>query len=631
MYNLPQTPKTRIFAEIAAGARIRRRNAYKNMENDTIKARVEALRLWMKQEGVGGFIVPTTDPHDSEYTPDHWKAREWLTGFTGSAGTALVTPDEALLWTDSRYFLQAEQQLAGTPFVLMREGTPGTPSINRWLQTHAAALHSVGYVAATATCALRDEWLSGLDGVLQTRPCADDPFDRLWTDRPPIPAEPVTVQPLRLTGRTAREKLRELYATSACGETDGHALLLNDLSEIAWTLNLRGNDIAYNPLFVAYLLIGPHSATLFTDPRRLTDEVRAHLAEAGVTTADYDGWRQAVLDLPADTLLHLPQSMNLAVTEACQRGEVDLLVEPSPVPMLRAVKTPEEQEGFRRAMERDGIAMVRFLRWLDEAVPRGGVTELDVDRQLTAQRATQPHFCGLSFATIAGYGPHGAIVHYEADADSAATLRPEGLLLLDSGAHYEDGTTDITRTVALGPVTDEERRVYTLVLKGHIGLSRCRFPEGTTGLELDLASRQAMWHEGYDFGHGTGHGVGSRLCVHEGPHQIRKDCRPCTLVPFRAGMTITDEPGIYVAGRFGVRIENTLLVVPGRETAFGRFLEFEPLTLCPIDLRPVDRSMLTAEETAWLNAYHATVRTRLMPLLADEADRRWLEAATQPL
>lgn len=598
------------------------------MENHTISTRVEALRQWMERHGIGCFIVPSTDPHDSEYPPEHWKARQWLTGFDGSSGTALVTPREALLWTDSRYFLQAEAQLAGTPFSLMREGQPGTPSVNRWLTAHADSLSAVGFVAATTTCALRDEWFAGVEAL--AAPCADDPFDCLWTDRPPIPAEPVSVQPLSLTGRTAADKLRELYAATAGGEAGGHVLLLNDLSEIAWALNLRGNDIPYNPLFVAYLLIGPGGATLFTDPRRLTPEARAHLDAAGVAVGPYDGWRDALSRLPRGTQIHLPLGMNLAVTELFPSGE-GLVVEPSPVPSRRAVKTAEEQEGFRRAMTRDGAALVSFLRWLDEAVPRGGVTELDVDRELTARRAAQPGYCGLSFATIAGYGPHGAIVHYEADTASAATLKPEGLLLLDSGAHYEDGTTDITRTLALGPVTDEERSVYTLVLKGHIGLSRCRFPEGTTGLELDLAARQDMWRAGYDFGHGTGHGVGSRLCVHEGPHQVRKDCRACTLVPFRAGMTITDEPGIYVTGRFGVRIENTLLTVPGPVTDFGRFLEFEPLTLCPIDLRPVDRSMLTAEETAWLNAYHATVRTRLMPLLADEADRRWLEAATQPL
>ena len=605
-----------------------RHNRYRLMENNTITTRVEALRQWMSRHGMNCFIVPSTDPHDSEYPPEHWKARQWLTGFDGSAGTALITPREAFLWTDSRYFLQAEAQLADTPFVLMREGLPGTPSVNRWLTEHADSLGSVGFVAAATTCALRDEWFTGVEEL--AAPCAEDPFDELWTDRPPIPAEPVTVQPLSLTGCTAADKLQELYAAAADGETEGHVLLLNDLSEIAWTLNLRGNDIPYNPLFVAYLLIGPHDATLFTDPRRLTPEVYAHLAAANVTVEPYDGWLDALLRLPRGTQVHLPQGMNLAVTELFQSGD-DLVVEPSPVPERRAVKTAEEQEGFRRAMARDGVALVSFLRWLDEAVPRGGVTELDVDRELTARRAAQPGYCGLSFATIAGYGPHGAIVHYEADAASAATLKPVGLLLLDSGAHYEDGTTDITRTIALGPVTDEERRVYTLVLKGHIGLSRCRFPEGTTGLELDFAARREMWREGYDFGHGTGHGVGSRLCVHEGPHQVRKDCRACTLVPFRAGMTITDEPGIYVAGRFGVRIENILLTVPGPVTDFGRFLEFEPLTLCPIDLRPVDRSMLTAEETAWINAYHAMVRARLMPLLTDEADRCWLEAATRPL
>lgn len=604
-------------------------NIHTDMKKDIIKKRLRSLRRWMAEEGYDAFVVPTVDPHDSEYTPEHWKAREWLTGFDGSAGTAVVTNAEAALWTDSRYFLQAEQQLEDTTFCLMREGLDGTPSPGEWLSARFAESGRVGYYGGMMTTELSEALFGGLPaGCVLV--CSDtDPFDCIWTDRPGLPVTDIVLHPESLAGISAAEKLRTVWqqAVRDCGEDA--VVMLNDLSEIAWVLNLRAADIDYNPLFVSYLVIGRKRATLFTDERRVTPETREYLMQLGVRTARYKGWRHELEDMsPRDTVV-FPRGMNLRVIDCCRRLGLRHVIADSPVPALRAVKTEAEQVGFRRAMERDGVAMVRFLRWLQEAVPQGRETELSIDRRLTAFRAEQAGFCGLSFATIAGYGPHGAIVHYEASGETAARLEPRGLLLLDSGAHYVDGTTDLTRTVALGPVTNEERRVYTLVLKGHIALSRCRFPEGTTGIQLDLAARYAMWREGYDFGHGTGHGVGSRLCVHEGPHQIRKNLRSCTSVPFRSGMVVTDEPGIYVTGRFGVRIENVLLVRPAVETDFGRFLEFEPLTLCPIDLSPVDFSLLTADECRWLDDYHRVVRQRLLPRLDDPADRDWLVWATR--
>ena len=603
------------------------------------KARVEALRRWLRGEGLNAYVVPTLDPHNSEYLPFRWQTREWLTGFTGSAGLAVVTMAKAALWTDSRYFLQAEEQLAGTGIELMREGVPGTPSPAAWLEAQLQGGDAVGYCGECMSKELYDSLFAELPEKIAVRASENDPFDYLWRDRPDMPRTLISMFPEEYAGLSAREKLQAVRDAlpKASGE-EKRLFLMNDLSEIAWTLNLRGGDIDFNPLFLAYLLITDDTATLFTDRHKLTEEVRTYLSRQGVAVDDYNAWQYVARELrtgrAGEVSAYLPASVNMELLEAFVKAteatdDVRLEVIPSPVPPLRAVKTEAEREGMRAAMLRDGAAMVQFLRWLDEEVPKGLQTEVTIDKTLTALRADQPGFKGLSFPTIAGYAAHGAIVHYEATEETAARLEPRGLLLLDSGAHYDCGTTDITRTIALGPLSEEERRVYTLVLKGHINLARARFPEGTTGLELDLAARYGMWQRGYDFGHGTGHGVGTYLGVHEGPQQIRKNCRACTLVPFADGMTITDEPGIYVSGRFGVRIENVLLAREDGATDFGQFLAFETLTLCPIDLRPVAKELLTGEEIAWLNAYHDRVRAALLPFLANSADKDWLEAATR--
>lgn len=602
------------------------------------KARVEALRRWLRGEGLNAYVVPTLDPHNSEYLPFRWQTREWLTGFTGSAGLAVVTLEKAALWTDSRYFLQAEEQLAGTGIELMREGTAGTPEPTRWIEEQLQDGDVVGFCGECMSKELFDSLFADLSDRIAVRVSENDPFDYLWRDRPDMPRTLITLFPEAYAGLSAREKLQAVRdALPAVHGGAERLFLMNDLSEIAWTLNLRGGDIDFNPLFLAYLLITDDKATLFVDRRKLTEEVRTYLSREGVAVDDYNAWQYVAREVRhagRAVSVYLPASVNMAQLEAFELAtevadDVRLEVIPSPVPPLRAVKTEAEREGMRTAMLRDGAAMVQFLRWLDEEVPKGLQTEVSIDKKLTALRAEQPGFKGLSFPTIAGYAAHGAIVHYEATEETAARLEPCGLLLLDSGAHYDCGTTDITRTVALGSLTEEERRVYTLVLKGHINLARARFPEGTTGLELDLAARYGMWQRGYDFGHGTGHGVGTYLGVHEGPHQIRKNCRACTLVPFADGMTVTDEPGIYVSGRFGVRIENVLLAHEDGATDFGKFLAFETLTLCPIDLRPVEKELLTDEEIAWLNAYHDRVRAALLPLLANSADKAWLETATR--
>jgi len=600
------------------------------MESNMKAHPLRAVRRWMGLEHLDALLVFTSDPHNGEYIPCRWKLREWLTGFNGSAGTAVVTAEHALLWTDSRYFIQAAGQLADTPFSLMKEGEPDVPSVGQWLAATLEEGARVAFIGEQTPLELihaLEREAPALEWV-----CCADPFDDLWPDRPRLPRVSVHRQPEELTGFRARDKM-EAVLREAAAQEDVTCFLMSDLAEIAWTLNLRGNDMEFNPVFVAYLLIERRKATLFIDPRKVPADVEAYLSAEHVSVVDYDRMTAALaLRGHNGFTVGLPAHTNYGVVSFLEEEGVDYRVcAKSPAEYLKAVKTPEEIAGMHRAMKRDGVALVKFRRWLDRAVAQGGQTEMSVERELTCLRKQQPLFEEPSFATIAGYAAHGAIVHYEATPDTDAPLRPEGLLLLDSGAQYTDGTTDITRTIALGPLTPEERHAYTLVLKGHIALSRCRFPAGTTGLQLDLAARYAMWQEGCDFGHGTGHGVGAHLCVHEGPHQIRKNVRDCTLVPLRPGMVVTDEPGLYVEGRFGVRIENTLLVRESVSTPFGRFLEFEPLTLCPIDTAPVERELLTPDEVAWLDGYHRLVRDRLLPLLDDEADREWLREATKAL
>ena len=593
----------------------------------SVSSNVASIRHWLNIENVEAIIIPSTDPHNSEYTPEHWKAREWATGFNGSAGTAVITKNSAALWTDSRYFIQAAHQLADTPFTLMKEGVEGTPTILEWLESELHAGDTVAFVGEMVSIAQFEEWTATEKLNLQS---VEDPFDYLWNDRPATECQPMRIHFEHLAGESVASKLSRIR--EACNMTEGTYLLMNDLSEIAWILNLRGADVAYNPVFLSYLLIYAKGAILFVDKRKLTPEVSEYLKETGVKVRDYIGLRTFIADHnDRDQYYMLPQTISYDVVHYAERLGVDYDIIECPVEAIRMIKNPAEQEGFRRAMVNDGVAMVKFLRWLEDNVPSGKITELDAEAKLNALRQEHPEFRGFSFAPIMGYAANGAIVHREASPEDNSTLLPKGLLLCDSGAHYRSGTTDITRTIALGEVTAEERKAYTLVLKGHIALAKCCFPEGTTGIQLDLAARYAMWQHSYDFGHGTGHGVGSRLCVHEGPHQIRKNVRPSTLIPFKAGMTITNEPGIYVEDKFGIRIENLLLTIEKEQNAFGKFLAFETLTLCPIDVRPIDFSLLTAEEKAWLNNYHDSVRTALMPLLSDAADQKWLEKATEKI
>lgn len=593
--------------------------------NETICKRVEALREVMRREGINAFIFPSTDPHNGEYVPAHWEGRKWISGFDGSAGTAVVTMDDAALWTDSRYFLAAEEQLRGTGFSLMKERVEGTPSVSRWLGMKLSAVKSpvVGVDGTVNAAASVEALIAELraEGGITVR-TNFDPLDVIWADRPPVPADKAVIHPLEYAGEPCHEKLARIR--QALKERHACGMLAAALDDIAWTLNLRGTDVHCNPVFVSYLLIEPERATLFIDRDKLTPGVEAYLKGEGVGTAGYADVSKALAAYGEYNILMDDGEINYNLFNAARCLKV---VAPSPIPAMKAVKNNVEIEGFRNAMLRDGVALVKFMRWLRPAVEAGGQTEMSVSAKLEELRAAQPLYRGLSFDTIAAYQEHGAIVHYEPTPTTDVPLRPEGFLLLDSGAQYLDGTTDITRTVALGPVTDEQRLVYTLVLKGHIGLELCRFPRGASGTQLDAIARKDLWRYGLNYLHGTGHGVGSYLNVHEGPHQIRMEYKPAPLVE---GMTVTDEPGIYLPGLFGVRTENTLLIAPYKETQFGRFLQFEPLTLCPIDTEPIILDMLAAEERDWLNAYHKTVYDRLFPHL-DGEDLAWLTAACAPV
>ena len=591
---------------------------------EEIAQRLSNLREIMQREHLDAFIFPSTDPHNSEYVPDRWKGREWISGFNGSAGTAVVTMHAAALWTDSRYFIAAEQQLAGTEFVLMRERVAGTPTIAEWLGKVLSDINgaTVGVDGMVNTAADVEALIADLrqQGGITVR-TNFDPLAVIWTNQPPIPTTPIEVHSLEYAGESTTSKLSRIRMALRSLHADG--MLVSALDDIAWTLNLRGSDVHCNPVFVSYLLIDTKTTTLFINDEKLTPDVKAYLTAQGVQTAPYNHIKDALRNYNEYNILLDPNVISYTLFKQVRTQEV--VRASSPIPAMKAIKNEIEVEGFRRAMIRDGVALVKFLRWLQTAVVKGQETEISVAEKLTALRAEQLLFRGISFDTIAGYEAHGAIVHYEATPETDVPLKPRGFLLLDSGAQYQDGTTDITRTIALGELTEEQREVYTLVLKGHIQLELAKFPSGASGTQIDALAREAMWRKGFNFLHGTGHGVGSFLNVHEGPHQIRMEYRPAPLLPF---MTVTDEPGLYLEGKFGVRIENILLIKPYMTTAFGEFLQMEPLTLCPIDTAPIVREMLLNEEVEWLNGYHQYVFDKLSPYLQG-ADLDWLRAATQ--
>jgi Xaa-Pro aminopeptidase len=614
-------------------------------EKEEITERVRALRTYMQKKGLQAFIFPSTDPHCGEYVPEHWMTRQWISGFDGSAGTAVVTLKDAALWTDSRYFLAAADQLSGTPFCLMKDGLEETPSISQWLgdviqnskfiNSKSEEQGTNNFQFSTFNFQLKEESLKvGIDGwvnMMADVRCmmeeaekaglqlyiGDDPADELWKNRPDIPANPIEIHPIEYAGETCQSKINRLR--EALQQTGAEGTIVSQLDEIAWLLNLRGTDVHCNPVFVAYVLLTQNEVTLFTNPKKITPEVASYLKENSINTLPYADITETLKAYKAETLLLDPNTSNwnlmASLPENCRIVEHNSLIAP-----MKAIKNEAEIRGFRNAMIRDGVAMVKFLRWLKPAVEAGNETEISIDKKLTALRAEQKLFRDISFDTIAAYGPHGAIVHYEATPETDVKLEPKGLLLLDSGAQYQDGTTDITRTIALGPLTESEKLDYTLVLKGHIRLAQTKFPKGACGTQIDALARYAMWQHGINFLHGTGHGVGSYLNVHEGPHQIRMNYKPAPLLP---GMTVTNEPGIYRAGEHGVRIENTMIVQEYKKTEFGEFLQLDPLTLCPIDTTPIIWEMMLPDEIAYLNAYHKRVYDELSPLLNNE-EKDWL-------
>lgn len=589
-----------------------------------IKERINRLRGTFTSNAVKAFIIPSTDPHMSEYVAPHWKSREWISGFTGSAGTVVVTQDKAGLWTDSRYFLQAEKQLAGSGITLYKEMLPETPGITDFLGSNLKAGDAVGIDGKMFSAYQVEQIRAELAAQsIQIRIC-DDPMQEIWEDRPSMPDSPAFVYDIRYAGKSCEEKISEIR--DILNEKGIYALLLPTLDEIAWTLNLRGSDVHCNPVVISYLLITQEEVVYFISPEKITPAVKEYLIEQHICIRDYHEVEAYLKNFNGRNLLADPKKTNSAVYSAIN-PQCAIIRSESPVAMLKAIRNKQEIAGIHAAMQRDGVALVKFLKWLEEAVPTGKETELSIDRKLHEFRAAQPLYMGESFDTIAGYKEHGAIVHYSATPESDATLQPKGFLLLDSGAQYLDGTTDITRTIALGELTEEEKTDYTYILKGHIALGMAKFPAGTRGAQLDVLARMPLWQHGMNFLHGTGHGVGHFLNVHEGPQSIRMNENPVVLQP---GMVTSNEPGVYKAGSHGIRTENLTLVCKDTEGMYGEYLRFETITLCPICKKGIIKEMLTTEETEWLNNYHRSVYEQLAPSL-NEDERGWLQKATSAL
>jgi Xaa-Pro aminopeptidase len=598
--------------------------------NNPVPARLAALRAAMQQHGVAAVLVPSADPHLSEYLPAHWSARTWLSGFDGSAGTLIVGREQAGLWTDSRYFAQAEQQLAGSGVALMKLRVPHTPEHLEWLQQQlhdGDVLAVAGDSVAVATRHQIEHRLAETGATVRTD--LDLPGE-IWTDRPALPASPVVEHALAWACIPRAEKFARLRKAMRKLGASHH--LVSSLDDIAWLTNLRGSDVECNPVFLAHLLVQANAgATLFVGRAKLDDALVAALAADGIGIADYASITSALPELGADDRLLLDSGRVVSSIAAAIAPEVTRIEAPNPSTAFKAVKSAAELDHVRDVMRRDGAALVRGFRRLEQRLAAGmTLTELDVDTLLHEERSAQPGWVGESFATIAGYQANGALPHYRATPQSHSTLQAKGLLLIDSGGQYLGGTTDITRVLALGETTAEQRRDATLVLKGIIGLSRARFPKGASGPQLDALARAPLWAAGMDYGHGTGHGVGYFLNVHEGPHGIRAPVPGGALVPLEPGMISSIEPGLYKPGRHGIRHENLAVVVEADRTEFGEFLAFETLTMCPFDRRALEPNLLNPEERAWLDDYHANVRAALSPLLAD-ADLEWLNRHCAPL
>ena len=590
----------------------------------SIKERIHALRMTFRPNNIKAFIIPSTDPHLSEYVAPYWMSREWISGFTGSAGTAVILMDKAGLWTDSRYFLQAEKELEGSGITLYKEMLPETPSITKFLCQNLKPGESVSIDGKMFSVQQVEQMKEDLAPYQLQVNLFGDPLKNIWKDRPSMPDAPAFIYDVKYAGKSCGEKVAAIR--TELKEKGIFALFLSSLDEIAWTLNLRGSDVHCNPVIVSYLLVTQDEVVYFISPEKITQEVNKYLQEQQVSLRKYDEAESFLNSFAGENILIDPKKTNYAIysaiNPACKvvRGE-------SPVTLLKAIRNEQEIAGIHHAMQRDGVALVKFIKWLEASVLSGKETELSVDRKLHEFRAAQPLYMGESFDTIAGYKEHGAIVHYSATKESDVTLQSKGFLLLDSGAQYLDGTTDITRTIALGELTEEEKTDYTLILKGHIALAMAKFPAGTRGAQLDVLARMPIWSHGMNFLHGTGHGVGHFLSVHEGPQSIRMNENPIVLQP---GMVTSNEPGVYKAGSHGIRTENLTLVCKDKEGMFGEYFKFETITLCPICKKGIIKEMLTAEEVKWFNDYHQTVYKKLSPSLNEE-EKKWLLEATKAI
>lgn len=590
----------------------------------SIKERIHALRMTFRPNNIKAFIIPSTDPHLSEYVAPYWMSREWISGFTGSAGTAVILMDKAGLWTDSRYFLQAEKELEGSGITLYKEMLPETPSITKFLCQNLKPGESVSIDGKMFSVQQVKQMKEDLAPYQLQVNLFGDPLKNIWKDRPSMPDAPAFIYDVKYAGKSCGEKVAAIR--TELKKKGIFALFLSSLDEIAWTLNLRGSDVHCNPVIVSYLLVTQDEVVYFISPEKITQEVNEYLQEQQVSLRKYDEAESFLNSFTGENILIDPKKTNYAIysaiNPACKvvRGE-------SPVTLLKAIRNEQEIAGIHHAMQRDGVALVKFLKWLEASVLSGKETELSVDRKLHEFRAAQPLYMGESFDTIAGYKEHGAIVHYSATEESDVTLQSKGFLLLDSGAQYLDGTTDITRTIALGELTEEEKTDYTLILKGHIALAMAKFPAGTRGAQLDVLARMPIWSHGMNFLHGTGHGVGHFLSVHEGPQSIRMNENPIVLQP---GMVTSNEPGVYKAGSHGIRTENLTLVCKDKEGMFGEYFKFETITLCPICKKGIIKEMLTAEEVKWFNDYHRTVYEKLSPSLNEE-EKKWLLEATKAI
>lgn len=596
------------------------------MKTNQIPERLNAMRKFMEEKKLDAFIIPSTDAHLSEYPPKMWESRKWISGFTGSAGTAVVTKNKAGVWTDSRYFLQATDELEGTGFDLFKMGLPDTPDMTTWIIEQVGKGGTVGIDGLVYAASEAKTLLSRLEAKEINLETSFDPFAEVWEGRPGIPKNTVFTLPDSIAGESVKSKIKRI--TNELEKADADGLIIVTLDAVAWTFNLRGNDVDYNPVAVAYAYVSKKETVLFIDPDKLTDEISTAYKKQDIKITDYTDIFEYISKLPEETTVcvtgnKINDKLLQSIPDSCKIIDI-----PSPVDRMKSMKNETELKGFRNAMIKDGVALVKFYIWLEKVVPTGTVTEVNIEEKLREYRSQQELYVGESFGTIAGYAGNGAIVHYHATPENCSTIQPEGLLLIDSGAQFRDGTTDITRTLAVGKLTNQMKIDYTNVLKGHIALGTAIYPEGTRGSQLDILARKALWDNCLTYGHGTGHGIGHFLNVHEGPQNIRMEENPTKLEP---GMVTSNEPGIYRTGQYGIRVENLIVTQEYKRNGdFGIFYNFETITLCPIDTKPIVKKLLTRQEIKWLNNYHKMVFNKLKKHLNKE-ERAWLKRKTKAI